>query len=223
MELDSKIYTILIGVLLGSALGFLTQSYLARVSLRSKILESLVNRYLSARDEVCAIVASCTIGVNSSDSKWVRSKQDSLCLIYYKYYDYIPQEVIRELICLQACLADQENRLFEVRDNELCPVTQSQLPIFCDHIALLSNIAHALYYNLHNGTSESIRGNRIEYQARHVLVMVNRYFTEANLSSLHLVASKHSAYAARLSFDEFLNKFGGQEAQKRHKNEGRIL
>ncbi len=190
MDIYSKIYTILISTFLGAGLGFLAKSYFVRLGFRQSTIESIVNRYLDARDELCALVAECAVKTDSQDEQWLNETRKSISLAYYKYYDYMPNEVIKELICLQACLKDSNNRLYKIHAEKLRRIEKNDLQIFCETIATFKNIAPAIYFNLHNGAESDMRDHRIEYQARHTLININRYFTEKNLTSLNLFRPK---------------------------------
>lgn len=186
----SKIIAMLFSAFIGAGLGFLTQSYLSRLSFRQKTIESVVKRYLDARDEICELVAGCAVNSNPGDENWLKERRNSISFAYYKYFDYIPEEVIKELICLQACLKDGQNRLHKIDGRNLMLINEKDLEGFCKTISTLDNISHAIYYNMKHCSGYKRRENNIEYQARHALMNINKFFTEQNLTSLELFKPK---------------------------------
>lgn len=188
--LESKIITIVVSSILGAGFGFLAKSYFARLSFRQSTIESIVTRYLDARDELCSILAECAVKSDATDDEWLLDVRNKISLSYYKFFDYIPKEVLRELICFQACLKDPKNQLYKVEDESLCLIAPEDLKGFCENISTFTNLAPAIYMNLHNGEENFRKSNRVEYQARHALMNINKYFTEENLTSLELFAPK---------------------------------
>ncbi|MBI5539302.1 MAG: hypothetical protein HY951_04535 [Bacteroidia bacterium] len=190
MELYSKILLLVLSSLIGAGLGFIAQSYFNKLRFRQSTTESIVKRYLDARDELCTLVAECAVNANSQDSEWLNRTLNSISLSYYKFFDYMPKLVIKEMICLQACLKGAGKILYKLEGENLCPIESNDLENFCRNIATLENIAYALYFNLHNGSEEKLCNHRIEYQARQALMNINKHFTEKNLTSLSLFRPK---------------------------------
>ena len=166
-------------------MGFLAKAYFNRLSFRQSNIESIINRFLNSRDEICEILAECAVYANSEDEEWLEHNRNLLSLAYYKFYDYMPYEIIQEFICLQACLKDPENRLYMAENHSLRRVRAIDLETFCKEISTFKNLAPAIFYNLHHGSIIEIRNHRIEYQARHALVEINKRFTEENLTFLN--------------------------------------
>lgn len=188
--MESKLITIIVSSILGAGFGFLAKSYFARLSFRQSTIESIVTRYLDARDELCSILAECAVKSDATNDEWLLDVRNKISLSYYKFFDYIPKEVLRELICFQACLKDPNNQLYKAENESLRLIAKADLKEFCENISTFTNIAPAIYMNLHNGEESFRRNNRIEYQARHALMNINKYFTEENLTSLELYAPK---------------------------------
>lgn len=193
----SKIITVIFSTFLGAGLGFLAKSYFSRMSFRQSTIESVVKRYLDARDEICELVANCAVKANPKDENWLTDTRNSISIAYYKYFDYMPAEIIKELICLQACLRDKKNRLHKIESENLMLLNKNDIEAFCEKISTLKNVAHAIIYNLYNGDEDEKRKKRIEYQARHTLVNINIFFTEENLTSLALFRPKSHSRALR--------------------------
>ncbi len=190
MDIQAKLLTILVSSILGAGLGFIAKSYFSRLSFKQRTVESIVERYLDVRDLLCGIIAECATHPNVEDAAWMKKIQHDLSMAYYQYYDYIPHKVVQEVICLQACVKDPHNRLYQIHEGALGYLDSADLEAFCLRIASFRNNAHAMMANLHHGAEEKVRNHRIEYQARHTLKFINQYFTEENLTSLTLFRPK---------------------------------
>lgn len=190
MDIQVKLLTVFVSTLLGAGVGFLAKSYFTRLSFQQRTIESIVERYLDVRDKLCGLIAECATHPDVDDSAWMNKIQRDLSMAYYQYYDYIPHEVVQEIICLQACVKDPKNRLHNIRDDALEYLDDSEVQNFCESFASFRNNVHAMLVNLHHGADSKIRNHRIEYQARHTLRFINQYFTEDNLTSLVLFRPK---------------------------------
>ncbi|MFQ3245353.1 MAG: hypothetical protein ACI9SP_002000 [Arenicella sp.] len=189
--IESKVVIAIISALIGSALGFLAKSHFLKLSLKHKLTDTIINRYLDIRDEISKIVSDCAVGPNVMDESWRHSKINELGRAYYQFFDYVPHEIIRELTCLQFCLKVEGDYLYKSQGNNLTRVKQEDLEEFCYAISSFGNYSHAIYFNLMFSKDSDKRNFRVEYQARHVLMMINRFFTEENLSNIEFLKPKN--------------------------------
>lgn len=190
MEIYLKILTIVLGSLVSAWLGFLAKTYFVNLSFRQNAIEAVVTRYLDARDDISDLLADCAVDAKARDTDWLLSMEQAIGHAYYKYFDYMPNEVIQELLCLQVCIHDAGNHLYKIEDGNLKWLDDSDLASFCETIARVGNIAPTIYYKLKSDVLDDICSRRIEYQAKYVLMNMNMYFTEENLTSLSLFRPK---------------------------------
>lgn len=192
--IESKVVVAIVSALIGSGLGFLAKSYFLRLGLKHKITDTIIIRYLDIRDEICKIVSDCAVDPNVTDKAWREGKIVEIGKAYYKYFDYVPNEIIRELICLQACLKVEGSHLYKSEGSDMARIKQEEIEAFTYVISSFGNYAHAIYFNLMFSDPSARQNYRVEYQARHVLIAINRIFTEDNLLSIDFL-KKTNSYA----------------------------
>lgn len=191
--MEANITIALGSVVVGAGLGLLTQAYLFRLNVRRSAVDVVIRRYLDARDQICAVLAECTLDRDDMDRAWLREQRVNITRLYYQYYDYIPSEVIQALICFQACLRSRNNHLFQIRRNCIVRVDADHLEDLIAAVSLVSNLQLPLRVALEYASPKSARLIRVQLQARYTLVMINRYFTEKNLTSLRLLKARSGA------------------------------
>lgn len=103
--------------------------------------------------------------------------------LYFRYYDFLPREVLIEMNCLYACLSDSQNRIFRCKNNCLLPLEDSELEMFIDQISLVENFRYYAMVPLKSSNEVMRKAASVNYQARSVLRAINKYFTIKDLMS----------------------------------------
>lgn len=177
-------------VLLGGLVGFLSKSLISRMSFKYSTTGCIVERYLDARDQLCKEISKCAVESASDDDGWLDERKYDLSRLYYQYYDYFPNEIIQELVCLQSCLESKGERLYLIDKCEMKTANEEDVEHICDRISTVRNFAPALLMNLIKTKGYELNAHRIHYQSRYTLIMINQYFTEQNLMSLNFYKPK---------------------------------
>ena len=119
----------IITLVLGLAIGFISNVVLTYIRQRHEITIKIVEQYFKAREELCnklSVLATLKSDQMLTESEIADIRKEIL-ILYYKYYDFIPAEVLHELNCLHACLGDKKHRLFKYSDNKILVIVQVKL------------------------------------------------------------------------------------------------
>lgn len=180
----------LLTLALGAFLGLLTSIYITHNQHRHDVTIKVVEKYFGARELLCDMLsnlASLQL-TNNVDIASLPEYKKELSKLFYKYYDFLPVKVLREIVCLYACLSDRENRLFmfkeqKGKDDLLLLMTDSDIEGFIKKISVIENFESYALIPLKSKDSNMRRTASINYQARSVLQTINGYFTIQNLLS----------------------------------------
>lgn len=174
---------------LGALLGIASSMFSARIQQRHQITKLLIERFFLVRDEISAIVsryASLKTENQELDPPGKLSfTAANLSMIYYKYYDFIPKEVLIELNCLFVCLKDRKHRLFIQEGNRIVPLPDEgqKLYNFIKQVSLVDNFTFYALQAVRSGDDSLRHSVAINCQARAVLASINKYFTPERLYS----------------------------------------
>lgn len=174
-----SILTLILGIVLGLVSGMVT----AYVRQRQAIGLKIVDQYFEVRKEVCAGIsklASIPIGTRLDHAELQRTRVE-LVEAFYLHYDFLPTEVLRELICLHACLASPRSTIFCCRGRRLRPLAPEDVDAFLENIALVEELKAIGPINLASPLESVRRSARVSYQARTALQALNEHFTLRNL------------------------------------------
>jgi len=169
----------LVTLLLGGAVGVLSGLLLENRKQANGIATKVIESYLELRKQLCEEIsqlASLHIGTLPSADELSR-KRDTISTLHYRYYDFMPKRVLQEINCLYACLGDRENRLWVIRDNELRLADEDEIVAMIDDISVVDNFKYYALIPLKSNDRDTRRAASINYQARHVLRVVNQDLT----------------------------------------------
>ena len=188
MPVNSALWPVIL-LFLGALLGIASSMFSARLQQRHQITKLLIERFFQVRDEISAIVSRyATLKTDSQepDSPGKLSMiAGNLSLIYYRYYDFIPKEVLIELNCLFVCLKDKKHRLFIQEGNRIIPLPDEEQKLydFIKRVSLVDNFTFFALQAIRSGEERLRHSVSINCQARAVLASINKYFSPDRLYS----------------------------------------
>ena len=100
---------------------------------------------------------------------------------FYQYWDYLPRELLVQLLCLLCCLPDPQNRLYTHKNGRITVVRPNDITDFVRLIAMTRNVRMYATLKLKNGTESEKRVAGIVCQARMVLLTFNNHFNLRDL------------------------------------------
>jgi hypothetical protein len=187
IELSNGIASLLpiVTLLLGGMIGFLSSFLTTYLQQRNNVTAKIVEQYFKVREDICEKLSElANLGVDSNiDDTYILSIKSDMSKLYFKYYDFLPREVLIELNCLYACLSDSQNRLFKCKNNCLLPLEDSELETFIEQISLVENFRYYAMVPLKSSSDIVRKSASVNYQARSVLRALNKYFTIKDLMS----------------------------------------
>lgn len=171
-----------ITLLLGGVIGFFSSFLTTYLQQRSNVTTKIVEQYFKVREDICEKLSHlANLGINSVID--LSSIKTELSKLYFKYYDFLPREVLIEMNCLYACLSDSQNRIFRCKNNSLLPLEDSELEMFIEQISLVENFRYYAMIPLKSNNEIIRKAASVNYQARNVLRAINKYFTIKDLTS----------------------------------------
>jgi hypothetical protein len=176
---DLSLILPLITLVVGAVLGFLTSAWMERSRQRHDVVVKILEQYFKIREQICDEIgelAHLQIGSPLDDQSLI-TKRDTISKLFYKYYDFLPAEVLQEMNCLYACLTDKRNRIFRCKDNRLLPLQDSEIESFVESISLVDNFKYYALVPLNSSDANIRRGASVNYQARSVLRAINESFS----------------------------------------------
>lgn len=180
----------IITLLLGGIIGFLSSFLTTYLQQRNNVTAKIVEQYFKVREDICGKLSElANLGIDSNvDEAYLLSIKSDMSKLYFKYYDFLPREVLIEMNCLYACLSDSQNRLFRCKNNCLLPLEDSELETFIEQISLVENFRYYAMVPLKSSSDIVRKSASVNYQARSVLRALNKYFTIKDLMSwaMHL-------------------------------------
>lgn len=173
----------LITLVAGTFFGLLTSLCIAYLQHKRDINLKIIEQYFEARGQLCdelSVLASLQIA-DDQKTPSLHEHIETLEKLFYKYYDFLPSEVLVAMLCLQECLRDDGNNLYKHEDNCLLLMEERDFKRFIEQISLVDNGKYAARIRLKSKDPYVRRTAAINYQARSVLAGINRYFTIQNL------------------------------------------
>lgn len=186
----------------GTFLGLLTSVCISYLQHKQDITVKVIEQYFAAREQLCDQLSTlANLQVTSSgqlEAKTLAEYQENVSKLFYKYYDFLPPEVLKEMLCLYTCLSDKENRLYRHENNCLFLIENKALEAFVERISLVDNFKYYAPIPLKNKNSHVRRAASISYQARSVLVSINHHFTIQHLISWNRYLPKSKELRSKL-------------------------
>lgn len=183
----------LITLFIGTMLGFLSSLLISYLQQKHNVAIRVLEQYLKIREGLCDKLSSLasTRTDNTLSYSSLSDLRDEISMLFYKYYDFLPSEVLKEMLCLHACLSDKQNKIYRCKNNSLLPIEDSEIEEFIEQIAMVENFKYYALIPLNSKDDNVRRATSIRYQARSVLVAMNKYFTLKELMTWAKHLPKH--------------------------------
>jgi hypothetical protein len=175
----------LLTLIVGLVVGFISNVILTYIRQKHDITIKIIEQYFKAREELCdqlSVLAALKSDQMLSENEISKVRQELLKL-YYKYYDFMPIEVLHELNCLHACLGDKQHRLFKYYDNKVLLLKEPELSNFIERITFVDNLRYFAKIALNVEDESKRMSSSLNFQAKSVLRAINDTFTIKNLMS----------------------------------------
>lgn len=183
-------------------MGLLASVCIAYLQHKQDITIKIIEQYFAAREQLCdQLSALANLQVTSScklDTATLAEYQENISKLFYKYYDFLPPEVLKEMLCLHACLSDKENRLYKHENNCLILIEDKDIEGFIGQISLIDNFKYYAPIPLESKDPNIRRAASVNYQARSVLVSMNYHFTIQHLRSWNRYLQKSKETKSKL-------------------------
>lgn len=184
-----SLFSIALVAVFGLITNFLVIKYTQKQNVSSKILD----KYFAIRDSMVNVIgdfASLKI-TDIYNEHQIDYYAKEITKLYYLYYDYLPKEVLQELICLHSNLSDKKHRLFIMKGNDVAFIEdEEEIVKLLDSMSIIENANHFIYYMLNNDEEVLKASVSINIQSRKVLMTMNKLFTVNNLIKIGNVLKK---------------------------------
>ena len=183
---DLKLLLPLITLFIGAFLGFISSVITIKMNQKNQISNEIIKRFFLTREDICDKVCALTnLNLNNSaELNNLNTHIDEVSKLYYKNYHFLPKEVLYELNCLYACLMDQDNSLYKSKNGNLKKLTVEEYEKYFEDISIINNFKYVAYYNMFHPDIDIKRISSINYQARNVLRVLNKYFNTQRLAQI---------------------------------------
>lgn len=169
-------------VVLVALFGLISNILIIQINQKKDVNSKLIEQYLKIREDLCVILSDL---INLKDINNVDFNNLSRLVekLFYKHYDFIPKEVLDELLCLQVILQSEYGHLFRIINKKLVIIDNddSEIKNYLEDISFVEAAKLFYYVQLKNADVESRKVLIINLQAKKVLYKMNDYFTLSNL------------------------------------------
>jgi hypothetical protein len=176
----------------GTVLGLLSSLFASAIQYRRTLEVKLFEQYLSARQNVAEVLAPLTnADVLSAMSRETRLQaRDSVAILYYRHFDFLPIEVLDSLVRLQTAIDHPEGGPISLNDGMVAPMERQDIPKFIDECSLLKNSSFFACIVLNSSDEEAKRIHVIKLHAQHVLFQMNKFASIDRLKNIQSTMSK---------------------------------
>lgn len=169
----------LISVTLVAILGFVSNILIFRINQKQSISNKIIEQYFKIRDEITNKISDLATLKTIADVEIesIDMASADISKLYYKHYDFLPIEVLNDILCLHSTLINKDNKIYRIRDKSIYEIEENELE---DYIQSTSDISDSKYYTYCMLKSKDIKVRRatcINLQARKVLNTMNKFFT----------------------------------------------
>lgn len=182
------LFTLIAGAIL-ALLSTLAASYIQH---RRIFAVKLLEQYLVVRQDVAATVAPLTNIKNElqlSPETWQKHK-DSISMLYYQHFDFLPESVLNSLVRLQTCIENPGIGPISIKNNAISEMTKEEVPEFILECSLLQNAAFFAPIALTSSNPIVRRNYAVKLHARHVLFQMNKFASINSLLNLDRTMQK---------------------------------
>jgi len=108
----------------------------------------------------------------------IREWKEKLSFVYYKYYNYLPKEVLNEINCLHSCLIFEGKFLYVIKEkNNMVRSTDEDAIILFDDATLVSYEGKRISDSIRKYSVNRIpKSMKINLQARRVITTISKFF-----------------------------------------------
>lgn len=173
----------LISVFLVAVLSLVSNFLIIRYNQRQNISNKIIEQYFKIREDICQKVSRLANLKTLSElgENELKEINDEISQLYFKYYDFLPKEVIYELMCLHTNLTDKGNNLYTIDGKGLMIIEGEKLEAFLESVSLINNSKYFICYKLNSEDNLIRKATAINLQARKVLITMNTFFSLENL------------------------------------------
>ena len=183
------VFTLIAGALL-ALLSTLVASYIQH---RRIFAVKLLEQYLVVRQDVAATVAPLTnikSDLQLSPETWQEHK-DSISMLYYRHFDFLPESVLNSLVRLQTCIENPDIGPIAITNNVISAMTKEDIPEFIEECTLLHNATLFAPIALTSSNPIVRRNYAVKLHARHVLFQMNKFASINSLLNLERTMQKN--------------------------------
>jgi hypothetical protein len=175
----------LISIVLVSSLGLISNILIIRINQKQSISSKIIEQYLKIREEISDVISDLaalrTIGCFELES--INNVSMNISKLYYKHYDFLPIEVLDDILCLHSTLIDKDNRIYRIKNKNIYIIEEIELEGYIESTSSIPNSKYFTYSLLKSNDDSVRRATCINLQARKALNTMNEFFTLANLIS----------------------------------------
>lgn len=175
-------------LVLGTILGFFSSILVDRSKNKIGYILSIINSYNRISQDIIELLtemASLNLGFNSFSKKDIDRWRKQISYLYFKYYSFLPQEVLLEMNCLHSCLLSNGKCIFWTENNTIKMIREKDMHSekyndliknFFDDSTLVSS-DDRLYKLIDTyGLNRIPCSIKINFQARRVIRKIDDYF-----------------------------------------------
>ncbi len=172
----------IISIVIVAVMGLVSNIFIFRATQRSSYRSKIAEQYFKVRgeisDKISKIADLRTFKTYENTDKYIEQVSN----LYFKHYDFLPEEVLNQLLCLYTSLRDDSGNIYIVKENKLRVIyCEQEIDDFVDSITLIENTREYFKYQLTKAEESKRKTIAINLQARRVLYAMNECFSLENL------------------------------------------
>jgi len=167
------IFTLIIGTILGIFANFLSSFVRKRETISIKIFDEIIEARNEVAEVVCELALIPTKGEKSRD--YIIQARDSITKLFYKYYDFLPEQVLNTLLLLEVALDYPSKGPYKLHENKILPLDKDEIFDFIKKCTRVENGLYSASILLQNSSAAVVSNEVIRLHARNVLYMLNQY------------------------------------------------
>lgn len=178
-------------LILGWLLGLSSSMVLERIRHKNILQAKIFDQYLKVREEIVGAISGLMSSLRESDDQIdysiIEEYTQKVTELYYRHYDFLPEDVLFEIICLYSCLAKKGKNIYRCdprsRVVQLDLNNDAALSGFLEKLSLVKNLRY--YYSQAIKSRNEIRRTKaiIQLQCFKVGAVLNSFFRVPELMS----------------------------------------
>lgn len=202
--MNESVFVALIGAfsaLLGTIIGAVLSYYFnVRKMYKNKNADycmRIFGIYNSAATEIISLLSpmvSLSLHTKTISIEQICEWKKSLSDIYFKYYIYLPQDVLNEINCLHSCLQTNGKRIFYVQNKyNIKPCGKSEAIALFEDTALVGGEKDKIENIIKKYSIEQCKTSlKINLQARRVIRILAQNFEDKTIDSWDAILKKET-------------------------------